>query len=345
MKHSFVKFVLTTSLSLAVLTGSMAGPSLAQAPADTPLQATALTPLGYLLAYTGMVYGEGGGFMKDAGLDLKVEAAQGSSQAIQLLLSGQALVARGAGIDVMNAVANSNVPVVAIATVAHIAPLQIISAADNPIRGPKDMVGKTIGVASFGGASDQTLQLILAHDNIDAKSVKRQVVGPSAGSFGLVQEKKIDAFVGTNAAVAELTARNVPFVHFATNDVVPVPGQVYITTVENVSKKSEELKRFLIGARAAFEDAERQIASGDITKLLAAVKKYSVPEASNPSSALQGIRIESASWMANGRDKLLQNNPEAWQSATAAAVEAKMLKPTDATKFYTNEIWNKAFVK
>ena len=345
MKHSLARIIGTALLSLGVTSGIITSAAQAQAPAEKPLQATALTPLGYLLAYTGMLYGEAGGFMKAAGLDLKVEAAQGSSQAIQLLLSGQALVARGAGIDVMNAVANSNVPIVAIATVAHVAPLQIISSAEEPIRSPKDMVGKTIGVASFGGASDQTLQLILAHQKVDPKSVKRQVVGPSAGSFGLIQEKKIDAFVGTNAAVAELQARNVPFVHFATNDIVPVPGQVYITTVENLTKKSEELRRFLIGARAAFEDAERQIASGDITKLLDAVKKYSVPEAANPTSALQGIRIESASWMANGRDKLLQNNPAAWASATAAAVEANIVKPTSPDKFFTNEIWNKAFGK
>ena len=38
----------------------------------TPIKATALTPLGYLLAYTGMLYGEAGGFMKTAGLDLTI---------------------------------------------------------------------------------------------------------------------------------------------------------------------------------------------------------------------------------------------------------------------------------
>ncbi|MEO7243189.1 MAG: ABC transporter substrate-binding protein, partial [Variovorax sp.] len=160
-----------------------AGPA-AQAPTQM-LKATSVTPAGYLLAYTGMLYGEAGGFMKKAGLDLTVQASQGSAQAMQQLLTGQALVTRGAGLDVMNAVAKSGVPVVAIATIAHIAPLVIISSADHPIRKASDMVGKTVGIVSVGGATSITLDLILADGKVDTKTVTRQVVGPSAGSFGL----------------------------------------------------------------------------------------------------------------------------------------------------------------
>jgi NitT/TauT family transport system substrate-binding protein len=335
MNKVFRPIAAATVLMMAALAGPVE--------AQDKLKATAVTPLGYLLAYTGMLYGEGGGFMADAGLDLTVQAAQGSAQGIQLVLSGQALVARGAGIDAMIAIANRNVPVVAIGTIAHIAPLQIISSAANPIRGPKDMVGKTIGVASVGGASEQTLLLMLATEGVDPNTVTRQVVGPSAGSFGLVQGGQVHAFVGTNAAVAELTARNVPFHHFATHDVLPVPGQVYITSRENLTSKTEELVRFLRGAQAAVKDAEAQIQAGDISRLLKAIEKYSVPEAANPEAALAGIRIESASWIAQGRDALLRNNPEAWQTATKAAVGANVIPQTEPTRFYTNEIWDKAF--
>lgn len=327
---------------------AQAGPAGARTSAAPPtqmLKATAITPAGYLLAYTGLLYGEAGGFMKNAGLDLTVQAAQGSSQAIQQLLTGQALVTRGAGIDVMNAVANSGVPVIAIGTIAHIAPLQIISSADNPIRKASDMVGKTIGIVSVGGATSQTLDLILASANVDTKTVRRQVVGPSAGSFGLVQEKKIDAFIGTNAAVVELKSRGVPFTNVATHDLVPVPGQVYITTVENVTKKPEELIRFLRGARGAFEDALAQIGRNDISKLLGAIQKYNVPEANNPTAALGGLRIESQSWVEQGPANLLRNNPAAWASATKLAIDANVIKQAPPTRFYTNELWDKAFGK
>jgi NitT/TauT family transport system substrate-binding protein len=315
-----------------------------QAPAQL-LKATSLTPAGYLLAYTGMLYGEAGGFMKNAGLDLTVQASQGSAQAMQQLLTGQALVTRGAGLDVMNAVANTGVPVIAIATIAHIAPLVIISSADRPIRKASDMVGKTIGIVSVGGATSVTLDLILADGKVDPKTVTRQVVGPSAGSFGLIQEKKIDAFIGTNAAVVELKARGVPFAFVATHDLVPVPGQVYITSIENLSKRPEELVRFLRGARAGFEDAYAQIQKNDISKLLTAVKKYNVPEAANPASALDGLRIESMSWVEQGMGNLLRNNPAAWSSATKLATDAGMIKPGIPARFYTNEIWDKAFSK
>lgn len=313
------------------------------APPAQMLKATGVTPAGYLLAYTGLLYGEAGGFMRNAGLDLTVQAAQGSSQAIQQLLTGQALVTRGAGIDVMNAVANNGVPIVAIGTIAHIAPLQIISSAERPIRKATDMVGKTIGIVSVGGATSQTLDLILASANVDPKTVTRQVVGPSAGSFGLVQERKVDAFIGTNAAVVELRSRGVPFAHVATHDLVPVPGQVYITTVENLTKRPEELVRFLRGARAAFEDALAQIGRNDISPLLTAIRKYNVPEASNPAAALGGLRIESQSWVEQGAANLLRHNPAAWSSATKLAIDAAMIKPAEASRFYTNEIWDRAF--
>jgi NitT/TauT family transport system substrate-binding protein len=309
------------------------------------LKATSLTPAGYLLAYTGMLYGEAGGFMKNAGLDLTVQASQGSAQAMQQLLTGQALVTRGAGLDVMNAVANSGVPVIAIGTIAHIAPLVIISSADHPIRKASDMVGKTIGIVSVGGATSVTLDLILAEGKVDSKTVTRQVVGPGAGSFGLIQEKKIDAFIGTNAAVVELKSKGVPFAYVATHDLVPVPGQVYITAVENLTKHPEELARFLRGARAAFDDAYAQVQKNDISKLLTAVKKYNVPEAANPVSALEGLRIESLSWVEQGAPNLLRNNPAAWTAATKLATDAGMIKASVPTRFYTNEIWDKAFGK
>ena len=179
----------------------------------------------------------------------------------------------------------------------------------------------------------------------DTKTVKRQVVGPSAGSFGLVQEKKIDAFIGTNAAVVELKERGVPFATVSTHELVPVPGQVYITTVENVTKKPEELIRFLRGARGALEDALLQIGKNDISKLLLAVQKYNVPEAANPTAALGGLRIESQSWVEQGAANLLRNNPAAWASATKLAVDASVIKPAAPTRFYTNDIWDKAFSK
>lgn len=310
------------------------------------IEATVLTPAGFLVDYTGLLYGTGGGFFKAAGLDATLEAPAGSAQGLQQVLAGKALVMRGGGVDVMNAVGKQKAPVVAIGVPSHNSPMYLISTADKPIKEPSELTGKVVGVPSRGGAGDQTMTLLLSVGEVDQKTVTRQVTGPGAGSYGLLQQGKMDAYIGTKQTEEDLKAEGLEYHSFAIADYVPVPGQVYITARSNLDDpvKREALRRFLKGARAAYEDVYKQLDANDVSKLIADVAQFKPTDTGDPNAVITALKNSRLSAEKHGADKLLENNPGDWEAGTKMAIDADYVPAdSEASDFYTNEIWEEAF--
>ncbi|MEJ0068945.1 MAG: ABC transporter substrate-binding protein [Pseudomonadota bacterium] len=99
---------------------------------------------------------------------------RGSSQSVQQVLSGQALMSRTGGCrhhegDRQRGRAGGrgrdHQPG---------SPFFVISKQTAPVRSPLDMQGKVIGVISKGGGSENLLDAMLAEKGIDPASVKRE---------------------------------------------------------------------------------------------------------------------------------------------------------------------------
>src|SRR5690606_30091543 len=117
------------------------------------------------------------------------------STAVQQIVAGQVQVARTGGIDVVRAIATSGAPIRAIATVSQSSTWHIISSEEKPVQRVEDLAGRTIGIVSAGGGSEDTVNIVLAGAGVPREDVKRQVVGNSPGAFDLVRLGRIDAFI------------------------------------------------------------------------------------------------------------------------------------------------------
>ncbi|MBX6320004.1 ABC transporter substrate-binding protein [Pigmentiphaga sp.] len=301
---------------------------------------TFLTPSAFSLAFSPILYASAAGLFKKEGIDVQVEAGRGAAQVVQLTAAKQVQTGRTGGANYMMARVNNNAPVIAIATIAQRSPFAVISSKDAPIRNPQDLAGKTIGVQSAGGSMEATLDLLLMRSKIDPKSVRRERVADSAASFGMIQAKRVDGFLGNMSAAIRLTSQNYPVATMPMDD--GVPGQVYVAEESVLAANKDQFVAFL---RAAYRSVQELMAMDDegLKKAVALMRgKFDIPGADNESIAVADMRANRDLWTTSDPKKLLRCNEAQWKEGEELLRGAGMLKQPTTKPLYTNEIWEAA---
>ncbi|MCQ9617564.1 ABC transporter substrate-binding protein [Paenalcaligenes niemegkensis] len=297
---------------------------------------TYLTPMTLSLAFAPILYPSAMGEYEKLGLDVKVEVGRGAGQVIQLVAAKQVESGRTGGANYMAARAKDNSDVVAFATVAQISPFVVISSEEKPVRDVKELEGKIIGMASFGGSMEATLNLMLAKAGIDPQSVRRERVADGPASFAMVEAGRIQAFFGNTSTVSRLRAEDYPLQVMAVDD--GVPGQVYVAREADLEANRDQHVTFLKGAR----EAVLRMADMDDQELLEAIRiignKYDVPGIQKEDIALSDLKGNRDLWLAHGKENILRNVPEQWEQGKKLLVSAGLMEDT-SRHLYDNDIW------
>ena len=216
----------------------------------------------------------------------------------------------------------------------------VISNEAKPIKTPADMAGKTIGVVSVGGATENILDMMLATSGVPTSSVKRESVGNAPAAFELINQGRIDAYIATNDTVSQLQVDKKPIFIWSTDTIAPCPGQVYITSRKAVAEKPETLARFV---RAVHEALGAMIAAKDLQPILTSMtSKYEIFEANRPDKGLLVLKSTIDGVRPPYRDKLA-SAPAGWRSAYELMIQAKIIEPVSKQDFYTDAILRRAF--
>jgi ABC-type nitrate/sulfonate/bicarbonate transport system substrate-binding protein len=300
---------------------------------------TFVTPFGYLIAFAPDLVGKAGGYFEREGLDVTIAGGRGSAQSVQQVLSGQALMSRTGGADIMKAIANEGAPVVVVATITQGSPFSVISKQTAPVRNPHDMVGKVIGVISKGGGTENLLDAMLAAHGIDPVTVKREAVGDSPGAFGLVEAGRLDAFLGATDTLIGLQGAGAPIEYFSTDDFAPVPGQVYIAAREAVARQPDTIVRYLRGVRRA---VDAMLADEAMDQTLDLLANFEIAALKDTTIAKADLKASKALWLSAGSGALLRNVPERWQRGRDLLAKVGVVKPGPASELYTNALIDEA---
>lgn len=297
---------------------------------------TFMTPMTLSLAFAPVLYPSASGIFEELDLNVKVEVGRGAGQVIQLAAANQIESGRTGGANYMAARAQDNSDVIAFATIAQKSPFVIISSEENPVSTPQELEGKTIGMASFGGSMEATLNLMLAKEGIDPTTIKKERVTDGPSSFAMVEAGRIEAFFGNVSTVSRLRAENLPLYVMNVDD--GVPGQVYIGREELINDHEAEYTNFLKGVRKGVE----QLLQMDDDQLIEAIRtiaeKYDVPGIEKENIALSDLKGNRELWVAQGEENILRNVPELWEHAQSLLISAGSMKETDRV-MYTNKIW------
>ncbi|HTY70522.1 MAG TPA: ABC transporter substrate-binding protein [Alphaproteobacteria bacterium] len=329
------RLVIKTAASAAFAAG-LAGPTRAQALEPV----TVMTPFGFIGDFIDLMNAYSGGHFKAQGLDAKVLGGRGSAQAIQQLTSGAAQYIRAAGIDTMRAVGSEQaLPLIAISTLYQAGTFRMISPAEKPVKTAQELKGKTVGVVSVGGATEILLDLMLRKVGVSRDDVPRQVTGNSPGTLQLARQGRVDCFIASTEVVAALERAGEKIESWSTDKYVPMPGQCYVTTREELDHHSDRALRFLRAMRASVDEL--------LTKPLPpiferAAKDFDIPGIANVDHLVGSIEAARALWLAQGRNNLLRNVPALWEAGAAALNDAGLAKLPDPHALYTNAVIDKA---
>jgi len=257
--------------------------------------------------------------------------------AVQQVIAGRAVYGRGDPLAVVKAVAEG-APIVAFATIEHRSPIVVYSSPERPIRNPKDMVGKVIGIAAKGSASDNILDLMLANAGLPTDAARREAVGNSPGGWGLIQQRRIDAHIVSIGTTTTLTEAGEKILMWSTSDAVPMPGQAYFALQETVQKEPELLLKILRAERASILEVKR----GDGRALVERMSKlWEIEGAKQVDFTVKAMRDEEVLWWQDDPSLLLKNNAASWKSMVDLMVKVGLIKSGTPSQFYTDQIVSK----
>lgn len=297
-----------------------------------------ITPFKYLLSFAPVMVAAGAGFFAKQGLDVEVIGGSGSAQAVQQVLSGQALIGRTGGVNTMIAVAKG-APVKSFATIAQGSPFYVMSAQSDPVNSPKDMVGAVVGLVSKGGATENLLDAMLIKEGIDPSSVQRRYTGDNPGAYGLLETGRLKAFVGNVGTMLKAKKAGAKIIAWNTHKYAPIPGQVYVATNDTIAKQSKTLVAFLKGVDEAIRFIMKD---GNLDAVIKALSKFPVQGLGKPDLVKSVLAANAELWTLEGKENVLRNIPENWEKGVELAVKAGFAKPVDPKALYTNELVEKA---
>ena len=298
-----------------------------------------LTPFGFLMGFAETMFAQTGGFFAKHGLDVEIRGGRGSAMAVQQIAAGNVLISRTGGTDMIKAVAKDP-NIVAFGEVFQRDIFFVISAADKPLTEPQQFAGKTIGVVSIGGATENILNMMLAKEGIAADSVKREPTGEGPGPFELIGQGRIDAYIATYSTVAQLKADKRPFVAWSVDKVAPSPGQVYIASKKSIAERPEVLANFL---RGVYDALGVMTAAKELKPIIESMDgSYQIVERNKPDGGERILALTIDAFRPVYRDKFA-SDPAGWTSAYDLMVKAKIIEPMPNASFYTDAIRRVAF--
>ncbi len=298
--------------------------------ADLP-DVTFITPYGASVAYAPDYVAQTAGLFRQNGIEVRIVGGTGSSSAVQQVIAGRALIGRTGGIDVIRAVA-AGAPVRAIGTIAHTSVFVLVSAASAPVQHPQDLTGKTVGIVSAGGSTENYLDIMLARASMKPDAVKRQVVGNSPGAFDLVKLQRIDAFICDDSVVVNLRARQAPIAVMEIAPYASVPGQVYVASDRGIAERHDALLAYLRAVRGAVGQIEAD-ATGDATLKL--LQPLNLPDMRDPALGWATIKAAEGQWDARGADRRIAIVPQDWASGWQEMTQAGLVPQGDPARAYT----------
>ncbi len=320
------------------MAGGVIGARLAQA--QTADAITVMTPFGFIGDFIDVMNGYSGGYFKKYGLDAKVLGGRGTAQAVQQLASGTVQYIRSASIDMIRAVGGAqSIPLVSISTLYQASTFQIISPGEKPIRTAEELKGKTVGVVSVGGSTEILLDLMLRKIGLSRDDVPRQVTGNSPGALQLARQGRVDCFIASSEVVATLERAHEHVEHWSTDKYVPMPGQCYVTTHEEIEKNPDRVVRFL---RAMRDSVDELLSQPPQPVFERAAKDFEIAGIRNVEALAHSVEEARSLWMAQGRDNLLRNVPALWESGAKALNDAGLAHVANANDLYTNTFIDRA---
>jgi NitT/TauT family transport system substrate-binding protein len=212
------------------------------------------------------------GFWADSGIKVNILPSETTVPYVAFLQNGDADIVTLDSAQVLQA-ADNGLPVKVIYEAMQYAPEGIYVTADSPIQGLEDLKDVTIGMASDRDLITTIIAMSSIGKTLEDNNVTTVVVGDSGPVMAAaLRDKTIDAFAGSNADWAGISAAGVQIRDITPPDVSRNPGNSFTVWGPTLEEKREMIEAFVKGWAMA------QHAGVMDTKLTASACATSLPE-------------------------------------------------------------------
>jgi NitT/TauT family transport system substrate-binding protein len=289
------------------------------------------------LTFAPELMGIAGGYFAERGLDVTLQQTRGSAPAIQTVVAGGAPITRIEQVEGVIHLANRGVPIMNVGTVIKESAIRFISSTSAPIREPRDFVGKLAGIASQGGSTEKTLDLMLANAGIDPASVERQVVGPSAGNFELVQRGDVNCYAVSIDVSKILERERGDIAILNPGNFTAASGQFYMVSSEGLVTHRDTIRSYLDAVHAAIGFMANDAGFEQTLEILR--QKYSFATLEDTEIAKASLAEYVEIWTGEGDNNVLRTVGDSWQRGYDELVRAGLAEGGhDPSAWYTNEL-------
>lgn len=195
------------------------------------------------------------GFFEEEGLDLQVEAVNGSSAVLQAMLAGQADFGGPGAVPVMAAQARGE-DVVYFMNASPGGSFFLITPEDSGITGPEDLAGKTVGVATADGNEVVFVDVIMDGAGVGEDGFEKLTVGEGGQAVAAFERGDIDAYAASSDGFATIENAGFPLLDITPPDVDYMFGNGYAAPRELIDSDPEALEAFGKGFYRAVQWAE-----------------------------------------------------------------------------------------
>ena len=298
-----------------------------------------IEPFDLILEFLPELNAAAGGHFEAQGLNIDIINARGTSLAVQQVIAKQATFTKLGSLDLMKAHSLQSLPLVAIGTIQQGAIFSLVSLKSAPVMTPADMRGKTIGVASLGGGTENNLDLMLAGVGIPGKEVARQAVGLSPGSVELLKQGRVQAFFATVEVAVALQRAKEPVEIWNVDRFAPLPGGAYVVARDFANENPKAIVQFLRAVRASAVE----LLTTDLNKILDRVeKKFDIAGDKDRGYRVDALQAYNKLIESQGRDNILRNIPDVWRGGAELATKAGIVNVANVDSLYTNRFIEEA---
>ena len=279
----------------------------------------------------------GEGYFAEEGLEVQVEAINGSGAVLQALSSGQAqfgrpgpgpvLAARGRDVDVVfiyNFAAKSN--------------FGVVVPADSTVQGPTDLKGKVIGTGTADGAEVGFARNVMSGSGMkDGTDYTFLTVGDGGPATAAFSSGEIQAYSASTADAAILNQRGVPVREITPTEYQRFFGNGFVTMGDTIRNNPELVEKFV---RAIYRGHVFSLDEANRAKVLAHMATANPQESEDAAFAaalFDAVKAKTVPVdMTNGLGYQPPEVWEEWQATQIAGGELKAPLP-DLTAAYTND--------
>lgn len=278
------------------------------------------------------------GYFADEGLDIDLQQSAGTATSMTQVAAGTAMFGQGAPITTCAPIANEGLNVVSIGQLAYQGFFELASLPNKPLKHPSDWQGKTIGVMSVGGSTDNLLDAMSISQGLDPKNVRKVVTGLGPGGVAFLQRGEVDGFFVFYETKVGLELQGVKLNYLPTDTYAKLPGEAAIVSTKVAEDPAAEktLVGFLRASRRAVEFINDKKNDDEVMKYL---RKYNPVEGSEVEKGKLILELVRG-YMAPpaGTPRIVCNDGQ-WKSAIELLERVDIIKnkglPSD--KYYTNK--------